>query len=94
MAKAKRTIKEIKKAVLPFRDYWTTNNYIVLLIAIGFLIVGFILMSSSNWENQVALSVAPVVLLIGYVILIPLSIFFKMPKRFRKENNVPGKDQG
>ena len=94
MAKVKRSIKEVKKDVVHFRDYWTTQNYVVLLIAIGFLIVGFILMSFGPWDNKISLSVAPVVLLIGYVVLIPLSIFFKMPKRFRKENNVPGKDQG
>lgn len=94
MAKVKRSIKEVKKDVVHFRDYWTTQNYVVLLIAIGFLIVGFILMSFGPWDNKISLSVAPVVLLIGYVVLIPLSIFFKMPKRFRKESNVPGKDQG
>ena len=94
MAKEKRTIKEVKKAVVPFRDYWTTENYVVLLIAIGFLIAGFILMSMGSWESKISLSVAPVVLLIGYLILIPLSIFFKIPKRFKKENNVPSKDQG
>jgi len=94
MAKVKRSIKEVKKDVVHFRDYWTTHNYVVLLIAIGFLIVGFILMSFGPWDNKISLSVAPVVLLIGYVVLIPLSIFFKMPKRFRKEANVPGKDQG
>jgi O-antigen/teichoic acid export membrane protein len=93
MAKVKRNIKEVKKAVVHFRDYWTTQNYVVLLIAIGFLIVGFILMSFGPWDNKISLSVAPVVLLIGYVILIPLSIFFKMPKWFKKENNVSGKDQ-
>jgi len=94
MAKVKRNIKEVKKEVVHFRDYWTTKNYVVLLIAIGFLIIGFILMSFGPWDNKISLSVAPVVLLIGYVILIPLSIFFKMPKRFTKEKDVPSKDQG
>jgi membrane protein YdbS with pleckstrin-like domain len=92
MAKVKRSIKEVKKDVVHFRDYWTTKNYVVLMIAIGFLILGFILMSFGPWDNQISLSVAPVVLLIGYVILIPLSIFVKIPKRFSKENNVPDKD--
>jgi hypothetical protein len=92
MAKAKRSIKDQKKIfVSPFKDYWGKNNYYLLFAGLGILILGYILMSEGPWDNSLSLSASPVILLIGYLIIIPLSIFFKIPRKFRKNIDVPGK---
>lgn len=46
---------------------------------IGIIVVGFLLMStgiSTGWDNPLAVSVAPIVLVVAYCILIPLAIMF------------------
>lgn len=86
MGKIKRNNKEIISKIKssPFKDYWKSSHYILSFIGIGFLILGYFLMTQSPWDNPVSLSISPIVLLIGYVIIIPLAILFGNPK---KKNN-------
>ena len=82
MAKVKKRIKSTKrKFESPFQNYWTKNNYILLGIGIAAIIIGFILMAQGPWDNPVSLTIAPIVLLIAYVVILPLSIMY------RKRNN-------
>ncbi len=83
MTKTKRTNKESSNKIKssPFKDYWKKINYILFLSGIGILILGYFLMTQSPWDNPVSLSISPVVLLIGYVIIIPLSILFGNSKK-------------
>ena len=87
MPKEKRNIKNVKKAsiVSPFKDYWQKNNYYVLYLGLGILIVGYILMGQGPWDNPLSLSIAPIILLIAYLVIIPLSIFFKIPQKKNKD---------
>ena len=44
---------------------------------IGVIVVGFVLLAtgmSTSWDNPLAVSVAPVVLVIGYCVVIPIAI--------------------
>ncbi len=78
MSKIRKKTKNTKmKFVSPFKDYWTKENIIFLSIGILLLIVGYVLMSTDPWDNPIALTVSPIVLLIAYLIFIPLSIFYK-----------------
>lgn len=46
-------------------------------IGIAVIIIGFLLLASgigSNWDNPLAVSVAPVVLVLGYCVIIPWAI--------------------
>lgn len=93
MSKEKRIIKENKKSKSsPFNDYWDRNNYITLFISIGVLILGYFLMSIGPWDSAISLSVSPVVLLIGYLVIIPLVIFIKFPLRVKKVTDDTGKN--
>jgi hypothetical protein len=81
MAKVKRKVKKEKKTfVSPFKDYWTKENYIIF--AVGFIVVfiGFLLMSQGPYDNPVSLHISPIVLLVAYLIIFPLSILFKKKK--------------
>tara|TARA_A100001011_G_scaffold387873_1_gene466463 strand:+ start:280 stop:492 length:213 start_codon:yes stop_codon:yes gene_type:complete len=58
---------------------WPFNNFNYLIFGIGVLtiIVGYILMSSGSVNSFQSVRLAPFLLFIGYVILIPISIFLK-----------------
>ena len=90
MAKTKKSLKDSGKLKSsPFKDYWGKNNYLIFYLGLGVIILGFILMSIGPWNNPISLSLSPIVLLIGYIIVIPLSILFKNFKKRDKETNVP-----
>ena len=75
MAKVKiKSKNDSKKLNSPFKNYWNRTNYIILGSGIVVLIFGFILMAQSPWNNPISLSYSPIVLLIGYIIIFPLSI--------------------
>lgn len=93
MPKEKRNIKQVGKVkTSPFKDYWNKYNYYTLYLGIGILIVGYFLMSQGPWDNPTSRSISPIIILVAYLIVIPLSIIFKLPKRFRRETDVSGKN--
>lgn len=91
MTKEKRNLKSVKKTVIvsPFKDYWGKNNYYILYLGLGLLILGYILMAQGPWDNPLSLSISPIILLIAYLVIIPLSIVFKLPAK--KDDNVSSK---
>lgn len=48
----------------------------MLGIGVAVIVVGFVLlaMGMNEWDNPLSVSVAPVVLVIGYCVIIPLAI--------------------
>lgn len=81
MAKLKSKKNPIR--VSPFKNYWTRTNYILLIIGITVIIVGFILMAQSPWDNTLSLSVSPIVLIIAYLIILPFSILYNKKRKTR-----------
>ena len=61
------------------------KNYIYLLIGLGTIILGYILMAtgiteepaveSGKWNNVFAVSIAPLLLVLGYCFIIPFGIW-------------------
>lgn len=49
-------------------------NYRLFLAGILVIIIGYIAMAQGPWNNFLSLHVAPILLLIGYCVLIPLAI--------------------
>ena len=82
MSKVKKSTKESAKSKSsPFHDYWGKFNYIFFLAGIGLIIIGYFLMAQGPWDNPLSLSYSPVILLIGYIIVIPLAILFRKGKK-------------
>lgn len=79
--KKKHTHGSKKVFTSPFNIYWEKNNYYLLFAGIGLIILGFYLMSIGPWDSFVSLVISPIVLVFGYTIVIPTSIFY------RKKNN-------
>ncbi len=58
---------------------WPLNKFNYILFGLGFLTIcfGYLLMYYGEVTSIQSTKVAPIILLIGYLIIIPLSIFYK-----------------
>ena len=77
-----------KEASLPF----TRTNYILLAIGITVVILGFVAMAEGSTEGTLPLVVSPILLVIGYCIIIPLGILYKkkeMPSSTTAQSQEP-----
>ena len=78
MSKVRKKTKSSKFSFKsPFKDYWTIENLIILSIGIALLVIGYVLMSTDPWDNPISMTLSPIVLLTVYLIILPLSIFYK-----------------
>ena len=87
----KKQVRSSKKAFTsPFNIYWEKNNYYLLYAGIGIIILGFYLMSIGPWNSFTSLVISPIVLVIGYIFVIPASIFYREKNNTEdiKENDV------
>jgi|TARA_B110000467_G_C18139288_1_gene377824 hypothetical protein len=62
-----------KETIWPFKK----NNYLIFGIGVFTIILGYILMATGDVNSFQSVKLSPFILFIGYVILIPLSIFYK-----------------
>jgi hypothetical protein len=58
----------------------TKKNYQLFSLAVIVIIVGYIIMSIPPADGFWSLSVSPIVLVIGYCVLIPLAIMYREKK--------------
>ncbi len=56
---------------------FSKKNYMLFLIGIATIILGYILMYTGETSSYQSIVIAPIVLVIGYCIIIPISIFIK-----------------
>jgi len=78
MTRIRKKVKSTKVSLIsPFKDYWKKENIIFLSLGILLLVIGYALMSTDPWDNPIALTLSPIVLLIAYLVFFPLSIFYK-----------------
>lgn len=75
----KSNIKDSKKIAL-FKEYWSKENYVILFLGIVVLVIGYFLMSINPWDNFISLNISPIVLLIAYIVILPLSFLLKFKK--------------
>jgi membrane protein YdbS with pleckstrin-like domain len=82
----RKQLKQTKKsATSPFNIYWQKQNYHLLLLGIVIIVIGFYFMTIGPWDSFSSLVISPILLFIGYVIIFPLSIFFR--KRSEREKS-------
>ena len=53
------------------------KNYMLFGIGLLIILIGYILMATGETDSFQSVKLSPVILLIGYVIIIPLSIFYR-----------------
>ena len=62
-----------KETFWPFNK----NNYLIFGIGVLTIIIGYVLMKTGEVNSFQSVRLSPFLLFIGYIILIPLSIFYK-----------------
>lgn len=67
---------------LPFER----ENYILFAIGLGLLIIGYISLAQGPWNSFLSLTLAPILLVVGYCVVIPLAILYR--KREKKPEAV------
>lgn len=55
-------------------------NYKIILLGLVVIIAGYFALSTSPWDNPIALTVAPILLVLGYCVIIPFGILYKRKK--------------
>ncbi len=67
----------LKKSTVPDAELPQRINYMILIAGIAVNIVGVLIMASGDAVSSSAVTVAPIILFIGYCVIIPLGIIFK-----------------
>ena len=60
---------------------FTIYNYLIFGIGLFFIIMGYILMSQGETDSFLSTKLSPIILVLGYCVIIPLSIILKFKKR-------------
>ena len=58
---------------LPF----TKTNYLLFIAGLIVIFLGYVLMGTGELNSTQSLTVSPIVLLLGYLVIIPIAILFK-----------------
>lgn len=61
------------------------KNLILIAVGVLLLVIGFICLATGPAENPVSLTVAPLILCLAYLIVIPLGILWKGKKEEKKD---------
>ncbi len=61
--------------------FFTSANYKLLGITVLVLIAGYILLGQGPVENHLSWSIAPVLLVLGYCVLVPITILYKAKQK-------------
>jgi uncharacterized membrane protein YhaH (DUF805 family) len=74
---SRKNARKTKKTALPnFGIYWDRKNYLLLTLGIAVIIAGFIFMSMGSWNSFPSLFISPILLIIGYLFILPASILY------------------
>ena len=94
MTKVRKKIRSSSKSIgSPFKNYWNKTNYIIFGIGLALLLLGNFLMTRGPWDNPLSITGSPIVLIIAYLVVIPLSIFYKKKSSTNESGkNVSGKN--
>ncbi len=80
---AKRKAKKIE--ILPLEAV----NYKILVAGVVVVVLGYVALGMEPWDGFMALTVAPILLLVGYCIIIPVGIIYRK-KKVESASSMPG----
>ena len=74
----KKNVKTAQKSLpSPFNNYWEKTNYLLFGLGVLVIILGFYFMSLGDWNSTSSLVISPILLVIGFVVILPASILFR-----------------
>lgn len=56
-------------------------NYQIMLAGFAVIILGYVALSASPWDGVLPLDVAPILLVIGYCVILPIGIVYRKKKK-------------
>jgi hypothetical protein len=83
MAKVEK-VKSTSKAKLNETFPLEKENYIILGVGLLVIILGYLALSGNKVEGFSQLTVAPILLVLGYCVIVPVGIMYR--KKEKKEN--------
>lgn len=60
-------------------------NYKIIAVGIAVIVLGYFALSATPWDNPMAITVAPILLVLGYCVIIPVGIMYR-----KKNSGSPG----
>lgn len=85
MAKLKTQAKK-KKKIEVFQLSLGTMNYLVIGLGILIIIIGYVFLSENSVDGFMPTVLAPIMLVLGYCVIIPLGILINFGKKEKTEN--------
>ncbi|HCY76150.1 MAG TPA: hypothetical protein DHV28_09540 [Ignavibacteriales bacterium] len=74
----KKNVKTSAKSLpSPFNIYWEKTNYILFAAGIALIILGFYFLGQGTWDSSTSLVVSPILLFLGFVVVMPASILYR-----------------
>lgn len=70
----------------PFNIYWEKINYILFGLGMFLIIVGFYFMGQGEWNSTSSLVISPILLFIGFVVVMPASILYRKKSEAQVNN--------
>ena len=83
--KGKQTKKSKADDLFPFER----ENYMIIGVGILFIIAGYIAMSGNVVEGFSQLTLSPILLLIGYCVVIPIGIMYRKKEKSSATDSSP-----
>lgn len=75
---SKKNIKKTKAIKLvPFSVYFDKYNYLLLALGVGIIVIGYVFLAMGPWNSSQSLDISPILLIIGYLIVLPVAILYK-----------------
>jgi hypothetical protein len=68
--------RKMPTVALPF----TKRNYQILGVGLLIIILGYVALSQEPWDGTMAIVVAPILLVLGYCVVIPFGILYREKK--------------
>ena len=66
---------------------FSTVNYALFGIGLALIILGYIVMANGEVNSEQSLTVAPIILFIGYIIFIPAALIYRDKNLENEENS-------
>ena len=74
----KKNVKTSGKSLpSPFNMYWERTNYILFGLGMFLIILGFYFMGQGEWDSSSSLVISPILLFLGFVVVMPVSILYR-----------------
>ena len=74
----KKNVKTSSKSLpSPFNMYWERTNYILFGLGMFLIILGFYFMGQGAWDSSSSLVISPILLFLGFVVVMPVSILYR-----------------